>query len=121
MARYQVTVRTSTVEIVEAENPYMAAVTAAERHGKDAEVTDVRPASNRTATAAPAKKKRQLSPEAKARLAQNLVKARAARAAKRKAATRAAGAKKTGTRKATAKKTATGKTAAKKAVKARTR
>jgi len=94
MARYKVTVKTSVTEFVDAENPYMAAVTVAERHGRDAEIADVRPAGGRSAgPATGAKPKRQISPEAKARLAQNLVKARAARAAKRQAAKKPAGKK----------------------------
>jgi hypothetical protein len=101
MTRYRVTVQTTTTEVVEAENPYQAAVLASARHGGDAEVTQVarsvgRPAGakragrkttkKRTAKKAPVKKKRQLSPETRAKLAQNLAKARAARAANRKAA-----------------------------------
>src|SRR5262245_14352612 len=97
MARYRVTLRTTTVETVEAENPYQAAVVASNRHGGDVEVTRVVVAVGRPATTgsrrsvkkastkkAPAKKKRQLSPETRAKLAQNLAKARAVRAAKRK-------------------------------------
>jgi hypothetical protein len=98
MPKYRVTVRVSSTEIVEADNPYMAAVAAAERHGSDVEVADVRPAVGRapsaaggaTAKTAPAKKRRALSPEARAKLAKNLEKARAARARNLKAAKKTA-------------------------------
>jgi hypothetical protein len=97
MARYRVTLTRTTTEIVEAPNPYQAAIVASGRGGGRAEVTDVRPATGRPAsggaskaTKKAAKKRKPLSPEAKARLAQNLVKARAARAAKHQRATRAA-------------------------------
>ncbi len=103
MPRYRVTLTRTTVEIVEAPNPYQAAIVANELGG-DAEIVSVTPAGGRAATTSGArgsrvstkkvaKKRRPLSPEAKAKLAQNLVKARAARAAKRKRA--AAPAKKT--------------------------
>jgi hypothetical protein len=92
MPKYHVTVRVAGVEVVEAENPYMAAIGAAARHGDDVEVADVRPAVGRTASPAVAatqrtvtKKRRPLSPEARAKLAKNLEKARAARARKLKA------------------------------------
>lgn len=109
MARYRVTLRATSFEIVDAENPYQAAVLASARHSSDVEVTQVARAVGRGPAAkvgkrgavkkraskkqtrkaatknAPAKKKRQLSPETRAKLAQNLAKARAARAAKRKA------------------------------------
>ena|SRR5436305_14155267 len=103
MARYRVTLQTSALEVVEADNPYQAAVLASARRGGDAEVTAVVPAVGRptgakagkrvsskkqTTKKVPTKKKRQISPETRAKLAQNLAKARAARAAKRKAATR---------------------------------
>lgn len=108
MPKFRVTVRTSSIDIVEAENPYQAAVVASARAGVGAEIADVRPAAGRApsngsrtapskSTKKVAKKRRPLSPEARARLAQNLVKARAARAAKRK------GVKKT-TKKSSAKK-----------------
>jgi hypothetical protein len=105
MPRYRVTLRRTTVEIVEAPNPYQAAIVASDRGGGDAEVTSVAPAVGRPSastgprsaakatkkTAKKARKKRRpLSPEARAKLAQNLVKARAARAAKHKSAKRAA-------------------------------
>lgn len=96
MPKYRVTLRMSSVEVVEAENPYMAAIIAAERHGNGVEVADVRPAVGRSPAAASTKKatkttkKRQLSPETRAKLAQNLAKARAARARKLKAAKRTA-------------------------------
>src|SRR5437764_301437 len=89
MPRYRVTVRVASVDIVEAENPFQAAVIASGRHGDDVEVADVRPAAGRVAGAAKAskkttkkrankrvkkvaKKRRRLSPEARAKLAQNL-------------------------------------------------
>src|SRR5262245_14671931 len=92
MARYRVHVRTTSFEIVDADNPYMAAVVASGRHRDGAVIADVRPAVRRSAvktakkktTKTFAKKRRRLSPEARAKLAQNLVKARAARAAKAK-------------------------------------
>jgi hypothetical protein len=100
MPRYRVSLRHTTTEIVEAENPYQAAVVASARHTGDVEVTQVASAVGRPASTnrrrksvkkqatkkVPAKKKRQLSPETRAKLAQNLTKARAARAAKRKKA-----------------------------------
>lgn len=89
MPRYKVTVKT--VEVVEADNPFQAAAAVAVRD-TGVEILDVaRTGPGRVATPKPAAPKvteapakRQLSPEAKAKLAQNLVKARAARAAKRK-------------------------------------
>jgi hypothetical protein len=102
MPRYRVTLTRTTVEIVEAPNPYQAAIVANEL-GDDAEIVSVAPATGRGAASAGgrastadkagkkvAKKRRPLSPEARAKLAQNLVKARAARAAKRKSAGSAA-------------------------------
>jgi len=89
MPKYRVTMRVSSVETIEADNPYQAAALISARHGGDVEIADVRPAVGRVATKTTkkvAKKRRRLSPEARARLAQNLVKARAARAAKRKGA-----------------------------------
>jgi acyl-CoA reductase-like NAD-dependent aldehyde dehydrogenase len=86
--------------MVEADNPYQAAVVARDRHGDGVEIADVRPAVGRAplttrkttvkqtvkkATKTAAKKRRALSPEARAKLAQNLVKARAARARNLKA------------------------------------
>jgi hypothetical protein len=38
MARYRVSLRATSFEIVDAENPYQAAVLASARHGSDAEV-----------------------------------------------------------------------------------
>ena len=98
MAKYRVTLRYTTVDVVEASNPYQAAVVASGRHAQGTEVVQVVAAVGRTAgtpTKAKvakkvAKKRRGLSPEARAKLAQNLVKARAARAAKAKAAKKAA-------------------------------
>jgi len=101
MARYRVLIRTTSTDVVDAKNEYMAAVLVAERHGNAVEIAEVRPANGRTSgngrangahsSRLPSKKKRRpLSPEAKARLAQNLVKARAARAAKAKARKKAA-------------------------------
>ena len=100
MSRYRVTLRRDSVEIVTADNPFQAAIAASELFGEDVEVADVRPAvgrpiSNATKTAAKksvkkvAKKRRPMSPEARAKLAQNLVKARAARARNVKAAKKA--------------------------------
>jgi hypothetical protein len=82
MAKYRVTTTIETTRIVEADNPFQAAVLVG------GNVTDVRPARGRVAgdtTATKAvkratKKRKPLSPEARAKLAQNLVKARAARA-----------------------------------------
>jgi hypothetical protein len=98
MPKYKVTLRMTTVQTVEAANPYMAAVVAREHNGDGAEIADVRPALGRAAMPSRrttkktktvkkvAKKRRRMSPEARAKLAQNLVKARAARAAKAKKA-----------------------------------
>jgi hypothetical protein len=97
MPRYRVTLRRSSVEIVEASNQYQAAIVARDMFGDSVEVADVRPAVGRPpvttgrakkAGKKVAKKRRPLSPEARAKLAQNLVKARAARAAKARAAKR---------------------------------
>ena len=105
MPKFRVTLARTSTEIVEADNPYMAAIVARDLYGGDSTVVDVTNAGNRatstsglkaTATkkaakqSPPAKKKRRpMSPEARARLAQNLVKARAARAAKAKKAKKA--------------------------------
>jgi hypothetical protein len=96
MPRYRVTLRRSSVEIVEASNQFQAAIVARDMFGDSVEIADVAPAVGRPPVSAgggrkapakkAAKKRRQLSPEARAKLAQNLVKARAARAAKAKAA-----------------------------------
>jgi hypothetical protein len=93
MTRYRVTLQRSSVEIIDADNPYMAAIVVAERYGDGVQVTDVRPAAGRLAAPeksvgkkAPAKKKRTLSVEARAKLAKNLEKARAARARNLRAA-----------------------------------
>jgi hypothetical protein len=96
VARYRVTVRVSSIEIVDADNPYQAAVIASNRHGADVEIADVRPAKGRAPSTTPkkvskkvtkqvAKKRRPMSPETRAKMAQNLVKARAARARNLKA------------------------------------
>jgi hypothetical protein len=97
MPRYRVTLRRSSVEIVEASNQFQAAIVARDVFGDSVEVADVSPAVGRPAsgtgrvakaakaTKKVAKKRRPLSPEARAKLAQNLVKARAARAAKARA------------------------------------
>ena len=102
MPRYRVTLTRSSVEIVEANNQYQAAIVARDLFGDSVEVASVAPAVGRPAVSTPgvkaaakatkkvAKKRRPLSPEARAKLAQNLVKARAARAAKGRAAKRAA-------------------------------
>ena len=100
MPKYRVTLRQTSVEIVEADNPYRAAVVASGRHGDGVEIAHVAPAVGRPvgasngaregaakkAVKAVVRKKRTLSPEARAQLAKNLVKARAARARNRKAA-----------------------------------
>lgn len=130
MSRYRVTLRRNSVEIVTATNPFQAAIVAADLFGEGIEIADVRPAvgrpiSNATKTAAKksvkkvAKKRRPLSPEARAKLAQNLVKARAARARNVKAAKKATKktAAKTATKKGPAKKSAAKK--AKRTVKGR--
>src|SRR4051794_24444182 len=91
MAKYRVTTTIATTKVVEADNPFQAAVLVG---GK---VTDVRPARGRVAGATKAtkgvkkvaKKRKPLSPEARAKLAQNLVKARAARARNVKAVKKA--------------------------------
>jgi len=97
MPRYRVTLRRTTVEIVEAANPYQAAIAARDLGGGGVEIVDVAPAVGRPSTSTiprPAKnaskKRRPMSPETRAKLAQNLVKARAARAAKQKKASRTA-------------------------------
>jgi hypothetical protein len=92
MPRYRVTVRHTSIETVEADNPYMAAVVARDRHGAGVDIADVTPAVGRPA-ASSAKKtakkgvktRRPVSPETRAKLAANLTKARAVRAAKQKA------------------------------------
>ena len=98
MPRYRVTLQYNAVEVVEAANPYMAALVVRDVHGDGVEVADVRPAVGRTAatttvrkaskaaktTKKVAKKRKPMSAETRARLAQNLVKARAARATKAK-------------------------------------
>jgi hypothetical protein len=115
MPRYRVTLRRRSVEIIEAANPYQAAIIASERSGGEVEIESVTPAvgrppasnSARNATKSSAakttkkvaKKREPMSAENRAKLAQNLVKARAARAAKAKAA-------KKSTRKSPAKKAA---------------
>jgi hypothetical protein len=100
MSKYRVTLRRNSVEIVTANNPYQAAIVASDLFGEGVEVADVRPAVGPPASTARktpakkslkkvAKKRRPLSPEARAKLAQNLVKARAARARNVKAAKKA--------------------------------
>jgi hypothetical protein len=97
MPRYRVTLTRRSTEIVDAPNPYQAAILATQ--GSDGvEVESVTAAVGRPPAPSPArkgvkkaakkvaKKRRPLSPEARAKLAQNLIKARAARAAKAKAA-----------------------------------
>ncbi len=108
MPRYRVTLRRASVEIVEASNQYQAAIVARDLFGDSVEVANVTPAVGRPsgngggrpanapkAAKKVAKKRRPLSPEARAKLAQNLVKARAARAAKARATKRAGAATKT--------------------------
>jgi hypothetical protein len=110
MSRYRVTLRRNSVEIVTADNPFQAAIVAADLFGDGVEVADVRPAVGRAPSTTTrntakktvkkvAKKRRPMSPEARAKLAKNLVKARAARARNLKAAKKA-------TKKSPAKKTA---------------
>jgi hypothetical protein len=124
VSRYRVTLRRNSVEIVTAGNPFQAAIVAADLFGEAVEVADVRPAVGRptwngTKTTSKksvkkvAKKRRPLSPEARAKLAQNLVKARAQRARNMKAAKRAT------TKKRVAKKVAkkVGRTATKRSTK----
>ena len=100
MSKYRVTLRRTNVEIVTASNQYQAAIVASDLFGPGIEITDIRPAVGRP-TSRPskttakktakkvAKKRRPMSPEARAKLAQNLVKARAARARNLKAAKKA--------------------------------
>jgi hypothetical protein len=88
MPRYRVTLRRSSIEIVEASNQYQAAIVARDLFGDSVEVADVAPAVGRPPVGKASRKTG--SPEARAKLAQNLVKARAARAAKGRAAKRAA-------------------------------
>jgi hypothetical protein len=101
VSRYRVTLRRNSVEIVEAANPFQAAIVAADLFDEGVEIADVRPAVGRPGSAARrtaakksikkvAKKRRPLSPEARAKLAKNLVKARAARARNLKAANKSA-------------------------------
>jgi hypothetical protein len=100
VSRYRVTLRRTSVEIVTADNPYQAAIVASGLFGEGVEIADVRPAvgrptSNGTKTTPKksvkkvAKKRRPMSAEARAKLAQNLVKARAQRARNLKAAKKA--------------------------------
>jgi hypothetical protein len=107
MPRYRVTLRRTTIEIVEASNPYQAAIVASDLGGGSAEIASVVPALGRPpaarsprkstkATKNIAKKRRPMSPEARAKLAQNLVKARAARARNLRAAKKTT--RKTGTK-----------------------
>ena len=124
MPRYRVTLRSTSVEIVTADNRYQAAVLACGRGGDGVEIVDVRPAVGRAAGTSTTrstarttkkagkkvvKKRRPMSAQARARLAQNLVKARAARARNLKAAKKA-------TKKSRAKKSVN-KSPAKKSVK----
>jgi len=98
MPRYRVTLARTTTEIIDADNPYQAAIIAS-RGQAHVEVENVSVAvgrppatgSHKSASTATkkAKKRKPLSPEARAKLAQNLVKARAARAAKVRAAKKA--------------------------------
>lgn len=105
MPRYRVTLRRTTIEIVEAANPYQAAIVASNDGNGEVEVSSVAPAVGRptasasgrkaaTAVKKVAKKRRPMSPEARAKLAKNLVKARAARARNLKAAKKKSVAKK---------------------------
>ena len=118
MPRYRVTLRYTSIEIVAADNPYQAALVASGRHGDGVEIADVRPAIGRAPSTTPkaaakkrtkkapktvVKQRRPMSPQTRARLAQNLVKARAARARNLKAAKKST--KKTAAKKSAAKKT----------------
>jgi hypothetical protein len=116
MPRYRVTLTSTTVEIVEAANPYQAAIVASDGGSGSSEIIDVRPAFGRPPAAKNAgaaktakkatkvrKKRKPMSAENRAKLAQNLVKARAARALK------ATGAKKAAKKTPTKKRAATGK------------
>ena len=115
MTKYRVTVRHTSVEIVEAANPYQAAVVASSGIGDGVEIADVRPAvgripataHNAAAKTAKVKKKvvknrRPLSPQARAKLAKNVVKASAARARNLRAAKKST---RRSTKKSAAKKT----------------
>jgi hypothetical protein len=116
MPKYRVTVRHTSVEIVEAANPYQAAVVASSGIGNGVEIADVRPAVGRmpatahnaaaktakSVTKKVVKKRRPLSPQARAKLAKNLVKARAARARNLRAAKKST---RRSTKKSAAKKT----------------
>jgi hypothetical protein len=106
MPKFRVTTTIETTRVVEADNPFAAAVLVG------GNVTDVRPARGRVAGATKTatttkpgkkatKKRKPLSPDARAKLAQNLVKARAARARNVKAAKKTTG--KTGAKKSPAK------------------
>jgi hypothetical protein len=96
MSKYRVTLRRNSVEIVSASNQYQAAIVASDLFGPGIEITDIRPAVGRPTSSATkttaqttkkvAKKRRPMSPEARAKLAKNLVKARAQRARNLKAA-----------------------------------
>ena len=99
MSKYRVTLRRNSVEIVEATNPFHAAIAAAAVFGEGVEIADVRPAVGRPTSTVhkmaakrsvkkTAKKRRPMSPEARAKLAKNLVKARAQRARNLRAATK---------------------------------
>ena len=93
MAKFRVTIRAEKVELVEADNPYQAAAVASTRYDGGTQIVNVTEARGRAAAAptkAHASKKRRLSPEARAKLAQNAAKARAARAKKLKAAKKSA-------------------------------
>jgi hypothetical protein len=94
--KYRVTLRSVSTVVVDADNPYQAAVSAAGHAGNGVEVADVRPASGRPSGTAKkvakktvkkaVKKRKPMSREARAQLAKNLVKARAARARNLRAA-----------------------------------
>jgi hypothetical protein len=88
MSKYRVALRRSSVEIVTAHSPYQAAIVASDNFGDGVEVSNDRPAVGRPATNAAAvrsvkkvaKRRRAMASEERAKLAQSLVKARAARA-----------------------------------------
>ena len=104
MPRYRVTLRRSSIEIIEAPNPFQAAILASERSGGNVEIESVTPAVGRLpastgarkvnkpsvakTTKKVAKKRRPISAENRATLAQNVAKARAAKAKSAKQSTR---------------------------------
>lgn len=95
MPKYKVELEQVRTVYLDAPNEYMAAIAAVNGDGAETTVRSVDKAYGRTPGAVVrnrkpsqplAKKRKPLTPEARAKLSQNLVKARAARAAKAKAA-----------------------------------